>query len=120
MGLDVFFGVPGEEDSVFYLRNHSDFFELMCTPEPEPIDSNYSDFAVSPEMIERMEDQLLDDLEEAGLTLDVVPETLPDEFHGWDAREMDWEDLLPCYLRILEDLGALVDQHGYLICGWSA
>ena len=120
MGLDVFFGVPGEEDSVFYLRNHNEFFELMCTPEPEPIDSNYSDFAVSPEMIERMEDQLLDDLEEAGLTLDVVPETLPDEFHGWDAREMDWEDLLPCYLRILEDLGDLVDQHGYLICGWSA
>ncbi|MFP5511347.1 MAG: hypothetical protein ACLGIP_19715 [Alphaproteobacteria bacterium] len=67
-----------------------------------------------------MEDQLLDDLEEAGLTQDVVPETLHDEFHGWDAREMDWEDLLPCYLRILEDLGALVDQHGYLICDWSA
>ncbi len=69
-------GKPGALHSVFYLRNHNEFFELMCTPEPEPIDSNYSDFAVSPEMIERMEDQLLDDLEEAGLTLDVVPETL--------------------------------------------
>jgi hypothetical protein len=120
MGLDVSFGVPGGEEPFFYLRNHSGLFELMCTPEPETIDKNYTDFMVSSEMIDRMEDRILADFGAAGLSRDLVPQTLPEDFHDWDAREMEWEDLLPCYLRILEDLGVLVDQHGYLICSWSA
>lgn len=120
MGLDISFHLPGGGDTVFFLYNHGDFLDLMSTPELKPIDPNYTDFKVSQEMIDRVTDIIRADFKAAGLSWDRVPETLPDEFHDWDAREMDWEDFLPCYLRILEDLRDLVDQHGYLICGWSA
>lgn len=34
MGLDIHFVAPGDEDSLFYLRDHDDFFDLLCNPEP--------------------------------------------------------------------------------------
>lgn len=119
MGLDVYIGVQGRDEHILYLRNHSKFFELMCTPEPEPVYPNYSDFKVSLPMIDRMEKRMLAEFHAAGLSLDSIPQTLSDDFEDRDAREIPWKEFLPSYLCIMKDLRILIRQHGHLVCSWS-
>ncbi|GAW37386.1 hypothetical protein RA2_04469 [Roseovarius sp. A-2] len=120
MGLDVYIGVQGSDEHVLYLRNHSEFFELMCTPEPEPIYPNYSDFKISLPMIDRMEKRIKADFHAEGLSKDSIPQTLPDNLEDRDALNTPWREFLPSYLCIMKDFRILIRQHGYLVCSWSA
>jgi hypothetical protein len=120
MGLDIFFGTPGGDDSFFYLRDHWDFFSLICTPEPQQYDPEYTDFLITHHMLNRIEANLLADCVAEGLSLDLVPDTLPNDFDDWDAPEVPWTELLPCYLCIVKDFRVQVNQFGFIICGWSA
>lgn len=120
MGLDIHFVAPGDEGSLFYLRNHDDFFDLLCNPEPEPYRPEYSDFLVTHDVLDRMDASMSADLEAEGLSWNSVPEQLPHDFAHWDAREMPWAELVPGYLRLIEELRACVDEHEYIICSWSA
>lgn len=61
MGLDIFFGAPGRDDLLFYLRNHDEFFDLLCNPEPELYMPEFTDFLITHDMIDRMEARMMQD-----------------------------------------------------------
>lgn len=71
-------------------------------------------------MLDRIDAGMTADLEAVGVSLNSVPEQMPHDFAHWDTREMPWAELVPGYLRLIEDLRACVDEHEFIICIWSA
>lgn len=118
MGLDV--GFYRNEEQIFYLRNHHDFFALFDEHIGGRVDDIHDDFYVT-----------LDTLDLVGMKLDDlfafcdIPAShalteVPARFHNLDARDAALDDLLCYYPACLELLRSDVIEHGPLICGWSA
>lgn len=119
MGLDIFFSGSEADDSFLSLRNHDDFFALLCNEEPEKYMLGHSDFRITHVLLDRMAASLLADCKAEGLSIE-VPETLPDDFEDWDPEVMSWLDLLPWYLCIVNDLRVRVNACRFIICSWNA
>ena len=121
MGLDVSFYPPHSFQAILYMRNHWWLFDKIHAHGADIffLDHEVSDFLVDESLL----DQLEEDLEEvwpgpaAHLTfaetelawlLSEDEETIPDEI------------VKPLYAQVLGTLRAAVDEHGYLVCSWSA
>lgn len=117
MGLDIYFFAPGEDESLFWLRNHWDFFQILCDLSHEQVDDECSDFLVytgTLQLLARRLGNLAPALDETKSSFDF--EAL---CHDGDER-LDTGQRLRFQQYLLQRLRAAVQQNGYLICSWSA
>lgn len=102
MGLDISF-YTNNDDAILDLRNHGDLFNRLLE-QPHTTIGEYTDFHVTPDMLEAVLEGVEDDMEEAGMHLPVLKEETPDTPeamlqglpHGFcDEEPHDWRKALP-------------------------
>lgn len=120
MGLDITFLTFVSKDEVAYLRKHQLFSEMVFVQETPPIWSGHTDFPVYPDMVEAVATWL--ELDESEVVQAEATMSEPDfESYCWAGDDhYDLEELLPVYRRVIQQLWAVIDETGTLICAWTA
>ena len=127
MGLDIGFYTK-DETEILGLRNHHDILSRLLK-QPHTTIEPYSDFYVTPDMVEAVLADVEDDMEEEGMELPVLKEDVPDAPKAMlqglpedfcDEEPSDWRSALPHHRLLLTRLLAVAEEEPALICSWSA
>ncbi|MGM0662484.1 MAG: hypothetical protein ACQEUH_15120 [Pseudomonadota bacterium] len=117
MGLDVGFYHQGEE--LFYFRNHREFFGLFDDAIGGRVSDEYDDFYVTEDTLDEVEAELRAWLLDAKLTEQDMVTSIPDWF--WDdPRDLTSKEMLRHYPAVVQRMREAVEEHGCLVCGYSA
>jgi hypothetical protein len=134
MGLDVSFFIPHDDQEiddcderdpveVLHLRDHSSLTTYLFRCGDELVDDKYDDFYVLPGPLEELDDRLTREMERLGLSETLVPEHFEravDLIAAQRDPDENWADVLPSYVRAVRELVFHAQEHGSLICAWSA
>jgi hypothetical protein len=117
MGLDIDFYHNGEE--LFSLRKHHEFFCLFDEDIGGRVSSEYSDFYVTEDTLDKVEAALHARIRHAKLQEQGMVKTVPAWFWG-DGDDLTWVEMLRYYPAVVELMRDAVQERGYLICSYSA
>jgi hypothetical protein len=119
MGLDVSILPPESEEDILYMRNHDSFFAMMCSGGTEHVYEGYTDFFVDAWVLDRVEAAL--DARWPTIPADrTFTEAELGKLLGHGDEDLPAETLKPFYAKVIEMLRDALDEHGRLVCSWSA
>ncbi len=118
MGLDV--GFFRDEEEIFYLRNHHDFFELFDEQVGGRVDDIHDDFYVTLDTLDLVDARLEQLFAYWEIAESLALAEVPAHFYDLDVRDTELDDLLRYYPAFVELMRSDIIEYGPLICGWSA
>jgi hypothetical protein len=119
MGLDVSILPPESEEDILYMRNHDSFFAMMCSGGTEHVYEGYTDFFVDAWVLDRVEAAL--DTRWPAIPADrTFTEAELGKLLAHGDEDLPAEILKPFYAQVIEMLRDALDEHGRLVCSWSA
>jgi len=118
MGLDV--GYYRDGTLRYYVRGHAELFCLYDSSMAESVYEDYDDFYVTEGMLDDVAAKLENWLKSEGLSAVAIDPEAYQKLDALDERNDSWAELLPCYVTFVAKLRKDVEQHGPLVCSYSA
>lgn len=121
MGLDIeFFRSRDDQDGLLYLRGHWDLFNLILAQDPPLAYPDYSDMVIDRRVLAKVESRLLAEMAANGIQPATGSPSIKELEDVYLDPEESFEEFLPHYLQVIQQLRRWADEYIELLCVWSA
>lgn len=121
MGLDVdFYRNKDDQEGILYLRGHWDLFDLILAQDPPLVHPDYSDMVIDRRVLAGVERRLLDAMAAEGIAPATGSPSIEELEGVYVNSEGSFEEYLPHYLQVIQELRRWADEYIELLCVWSA
>ncbi|WP_295046793.1 hypothetical protein [uncultured Paracoccus sp.] len=121
MGLDVdFYRNRDDQEGILSLRGHWDLFDLILAENPPLVHPDYSDMVIDRRILAGVERRLLDAMALSGIQPATGLPSIKDLEDVYIHPDASFEEVLPHYLQVIQELRRWADEYIELLCVWSA